>query len=605
MIGVFMSVGTKAFGVRRLSKVAVGALLLAVGFGSWAQADVRSVAPSDSLGVFQVKNIGATSKKVGDLVTKLGLAAFKPEMADPLGAFKTEMKITKGLKEDGEFGVILLPASAWPAQGMAAGDKPGVVVLVPVTNYDDFISNFEGATKDGDITSIEKDGKPSYVMKWGDYAAVTPVKEHLALKGTGVKVNAAADKEFSSKDAVFWANIPAINAAFGSKLEEQKPKMLSEVDAKMSADPKMATYAPVAKAVVSQFIAAGQTFLKESTGATLSWNLTDVGINSSVATEFAEGSYLGTWTKSLKSSKQSFTEGLPPGAYLFFGGVSLDGTAVEKLVRDFVGPIMDEAKKIDGVGPDAQKTLDALLDSLKSVKLTNFGMLAPKGGLGQESLVQLAYYVKGDSKKYLAAMKSYGESYAKALEGLQGSAMMPFKMTYKPANKTVDGVTFDTLDMALDPNPKTPEEAQMAQMMTMIYGPNGLSYNAAAINDSTAILYAGLPDASVSKLIASAKAGSDDLGKLESVKRTAKQLPDAPVGQFYIALDEIVKTGVNAARQFNVPVNIQLPNDLSPIGASVDADGTVLRFDSHVPTELVQSLVAAYIMMQGGNGGGF
>jgi hypothetical protein len=51
---------------------------------------------------------------------------------------------------------------------------------------------------------------------------------------------------------------------------------------------------------------------------------------------------------------------------------------------------------------------------------------------------------------------------------------------------------------------------------------------------------------------------------------------------------------------------MQLPKGLPPIGISVGSDSTAVRVDSHIPTSLVQSIVAAgmqaAMQMQGGGG---
>lgn len=591
--------------VRRVSRYAVAAVIaISAGFtASQVQADVLKVAPTDSLGVLKVKSLSGMSKKVADFSAKLGVAGFNPDLADPLGAMKEKGGLKNGLKDDGEFGMVLLPAAAWPKDMEAEGAKPAIVLLFPVSDYAAFLTNFEGAKTDGAVTEIEWQGETSFVSQWGDYAAITPTKEFAGMKGEGVQLNPAAAKELDTKDGGLWANIPAMKAVFSPQLAANKDKWLAMVDDELKDNPESAKYAPVAKAALSQVIAAADTFLSNAQGATVALNLTDVGIDYCVGAEFAADSYLGKFTASLKGQSSSMTQGLPGGAYLVFGGSSLDGAALAGLMTDFGGPIMKEAAAIEG-GADAQKVMDSLSAVMKSTKVSNFGLLAPRGALGTESLMQAAYYVKGDSKLFMAAMKEYMETYTKAMAAFAGTAMMPFNMEFKPAAKTIDGVVFDVLSMTTNPNPKTPEEAQMAQMMAMMYGPNGLTYSIAALDDSTVIMAMGMPDATISKLIVSGKASSDELGAMANVQSTVKQLPAQSQVSVFIALDEFIRTGANYARQFGLPVNLQLPDNLPPIGVGVDANGNVLKIETHVPTELLQSIVAAFIQMQMQQGGG-
>lgn len=585
------------------SRYAVAAIALAAGLtASVATADVLKYTPKDSLGVFRVKNVGELSKKVSDFATKIGAAGLQPKLADPLGAMKEELGIKDGIREDGEFGVVLLPASMWPKEG--AEDKPGLVILVPVSDYAKFVANFPDAKTEGGITEFQHEGNASFVANWGEYAAVSPAKEHLASKPEGITLNAAAAKEFATKDAVLWANIPAMKAVFGPKLAENREKWLSEAEEGIKGSAEMAKYAGVIKVAAGRMIDAGDTFLSNANGATLSFSVNEAGITSSVSAEFAPDSYLGKFVTALGGSNSSFTAGLPKTAYLIYGGFSGNGATISGLFKDIAGPIMKELSAVEGSNAtEVQKTIDSMDKLLTSAKSTNFGMLAPKGQLGVESMIQIAYVLKGDAKAYQSAMKDYGESYSKLMSAF-GAGAMPMNMEYKTAAKTVDGVSFDVLQMVQNPNPKTPQEAQMAQMMGMMYGPAGFAYNIAAIDDATGVMTLGLADPQISTLIASAKAGTDEIGGQAHVQSTAKQLPEKSIGVMYIALDEFVRTGVNIARNFGMGANFDLPPNLPPIGSAMAADGSVLKVDTHVPTELVQSLVAAYLQMMQQQGGG-
>lgn len=583
----------------------VVASLLAMSAALWAssvRADVLKVVPSEALGVLKVRNIGQASTKVADLSARLGIAAFVPDFADPLGSLKEKGGIAQGVKDDGEFGVVLLPAAAWPTEE-TEDSQPAIVLLMPVTDYATFLGNFENPKTENGVSEVLFGGETSFIAQWGEYAAITPGKAYASMQGTGVQLSPHAAKEAAGKDAVLWANIPAMKAVFGPELEKNRQTILEQVGEALAEDPGSVKYADVAKAAVSQALNAAESFLRDAQSATVSFNLTDAGINTSVAAEFSPSSYLGGWVASVKGQGGSFTMGLPAGPYLMFGGFSGNGEALSKLVTDLAGPVVAELKKVDG-GEDAAKIMTAVDTILQAAQLTNFGFLAPRAALGTESLMQVAYFIKADSAKYMAAMREYSESYSRLMSAFEGTTVNPFVLQFKPANRTVDGVTFDTLAMGFNPNPKTPEEAMMQQMMQMMYGPAGLSYDIGAVDAGTLVMGMGMTDANLSKLIAAAKGGNDSLGGLAHVKRTAAELPSQPAGVFYIALDEFIRTGTSYARQFGIPVNLQLPEGLQPIGVALATDGSVLKVDSHIPTDLLQSIIAAAIQMQMQMGGG-
>ena len=65
--------------------------------------------------------------------------------------------------------------------------------------------------------------------------------------------------------------------------------------------------------------------------------------------------------------------------------------------------------------------------------------------------------------------------------------------------------------------------------------------------------------------------------------------------------------GVKMAQTFGLPVKVQVPADLPPLGITAGSDGSALRGDVYIPSQTVQSLIAAGIQavqqfQKGGNG---
>jgi hypothetical protein len=598
----------RRFSSRALRHAATGCIALAVALASagTSYADVFSVAPKDSLGVLRVRNLAATSKKLGDFAKKLNLVAMKPELADPMAALKTEFKVSEGLKEDGDVGLILLPAAQWPdmsaAQPGGKEPQPAIVVLIPVTDYAKFVSGIEGATTEGDITVFKQD-ENTFMAHWGDYAAISPKKEYLAGKGEGVKVNAFTAKEMEAKDAVLWANIAAMKAVFGPKLAEHKDKWLAEVDDQMSKDAERAKYSPVAKAAVTQLIKVADTFLSEAQGATFSFDVSGEALRTTVAAEFAPDSYLGKLVTTLKGSDRSLTAGLPGGAYIYFGGMNANGPAAYKLIQDIATPILDEYKKVDPANSESVAKFMALLDqSSKSTKSVSFGVIAPHGTLGQDPLLQMLYVAKGDAK---AMMEKYDQDTANLTNKLmEASGQGGIVYTYKKADKTLDGVTFDSLIGLPKENPQTVEEGQMAFAMNLMYGPSGAVSYFGAVDDNTLVGTLCLTDAAMSKLIAAAKADSDDLAASAPIAATTKALPQNPIGLFYFSVDELMKTANNYMGQQGVPITLPVPDALSPFGFAIDTEGTTLRIDSYLPADTLKAISDAVQSTMGPPAGG-
>src|SRR5688572_19405602 len=83
----------------RLSAAAVAllAFFLAVGaVGRSVAAQVLDQVPADALAVLKFGKLEEVSKKIANHAEALGIAAFREELSDPLGAFLAQAEITEG-----------------------------------------------------------------------------------------------------------------------------------------------------------------------------------------------------------------------------------------------------------------------------------------------------------------------------------------------------------------------------------------------------------------------------------------------------------------------------------------------------------------------------
>jgi hypothetical protein len=297
--------------------------------------------------------------------------------------------------------------------------------------------------------------------------------------------------------------------------------------------------------------------------------------------------------------------GLPSGKYLFFGGFIVDPTMASKAFADLIDPV---AKELTASGPDMQSLNDyvtVMKSAVAALKGGSMGVLAPTGALGQQALLQEEVVYNGDAQALVTATQkasTLSPDVFKAL-GIDNT----YKITLTPNAKTLDGISFDSLQTTMTPDPNNPMAQQQAQMMALMYGPNGMTAYTGVVGDHF-VLSTGLDDTALSSLIATAKTGDAPLAALDAVKKVASNLPTNRAAEFYVPLDTVVSTGLTYAKQFGFAMPVQLPPDLPPIGETVSTDAGTVKVDSYVPTALVQSLVAAgmqaFMQMNGGGGGG-
>jgi len=584
-------------------------MVVAVAFSAvLARGQVLDSVPGDALLVVKVTNLANVSAKVAKFANTLGLDQFEPKLADPLGAVQESSGVRAGLDPAGDLAIVMVD----PAKnGLAEDDS--VLVLIPITDYAAFLGNFKDAAN-AEAAGVSKvtmpdSPKPGYVADWGKYAALSPAEVLVGKKPTGVKVGGLSAKQLNEKDVVVYGNFKELKKLLTPELEKVRGQAIADIDKKMGAEAEdKARYAPLAKVVVNQLFSIASSFLRDVDGATFAVNLNDDGIAATLLADFEAGSYIGKQFSALKSTDDSLLTGLPAEKYLVLGGWSADPEIFGKLIDDILDPAVTELNALGEEGAPIVKFVEAFRKGIDVSEGQTIGLVAPTGQIGQAALIQAIILQHGEPKAINASMQEYVTSMEGMMSALGGGQPSLTATTFKPAAKTVDGVAFDEFKTAFNINPGTPEEQQALQFLNLLYGPNGATGYSAPVDDNTLLVVSGGDDAMLQSALAAAKAKDQSLAKGEGISLVARNLPLNRVGAFYIDLGEIGSTALNYAGQFGIPINVQLPPGLPPIGVTLATEGPAARVDCFVPTTLIQSLVAAgmqaAMQFQGGGGGG-
>jgi len=587
----------------------VAVLIVAAGMCTGAQAQVMDQVPAEAFVVVKCAKLQDTSAKLAKFMHELGVDAFQPELADPLGALQGKMKAQNGVDKNGELAWVFCD----PAVAENEPDK-SVLVLVPISDYKAFLSNWPDAKADGNISEVNfgNADEPGFVANWGKYAAISPSKAVVGLKPAGIKAQGLAAKEIASKDIVAFVNMPKLREKAQPKLAEARTKLQGEVEQGLANDADAQKYAPVVKALVNELVDVADQLMKDASGVTYGIGLEDQGIRTTVVAEFNSGSDTGNAVAKLKNTNEPLLAGLPTGKYLVFGGGISDPQATLALINKFVDPLVAELKKVNagaGGGADNDATAGAIskyVDAFKAyvgaLQGQPFGMIAPGGQIGQEPLIQFVSIQKGDPNKLKSAQQQMMTTQQDMMKALSGGKQA-MKVTQTPNAKTVEGVSFDQMVSQVDVAAAGPNAQQAQMMMNTMYGPNGITILSGVVGDRL-LVASGVTDEVLAQAVRSAKANVNNLDKLAGVQSVSAQLPKNRSAAFFIPLDQIVNTAATYAQAFGMPVQIQLPQDLPPIGGTIATEGNAVRLDSYTPTELVRAVVAAGMQvaqqMQGG-----
>ena len=550
-----------------------------------ARAQVLTHVPQDALVVIKLNNAEGMSKKLAALAQKLGLANMEPRLADPLGMLRQEAGLKDGLDAKAEAAVALFK----PAPGE---NEPQAVALIPVTDYKAFLSNFGDVKNEAgaDSFTLPENPEPFFASNWGKYAAISPWRELVTKKGTGIKVEGAVGKQLGERDVTLFANMEQIRPMIMPGFQQFK-QMLPQFPMVDPQGNEMAFQKQMAISMLDGL----ERFLNELQVAAVSLNLADPGFTATFTYQFMPDSQLGKSLQGIRQSDASALTGLPQGNYLVYGGLSYDGKQLWDWMKGWYVPALKGAK----LNPQESKSLDQAIAAYEKMLTSSTGMsfaVAPPapGAIGKTGLINGIFVMQGNAKAIVEASKSFYQN-NDALMKASGAPGINMKTTVQPAAKNVGGVALDQYKMEFSAGPGADPNAM--KMLEVMYGKSMTGY-IGAVNDKTVVSSMGGDEAKLTAAVNAAKANQAPLAGTAHAKTALGQLPQNRVGVVYIDVANLVNTGMQVAQQFGAGVNMKMPPNLPPVAVSIATEGPAIRFDTYVPTDLVEAVVSFAMQMQ-------
>jgi hypothetical protein len=560
----------------RLSAVA---LTIALACSTFVSAQVLQQIPDDAFVVIKANNPLAISERFAALSGKIGLANLHPALANPLAVLKQQLNIKQGLDEKGETAVVIfLPAPNDP--------QPRVLALVPVSDYTALLGNFAGVKKEGALDSFQlmEGGEPLYATQWGKYAAVTPFVDLLAKKPAGLAIQGAIAKQFQDKDITAYVNMRLVRDMVLPQLRQIKQFVQTMPMPNAPAQPQAAAFQ---RAMATQMFTLGEALFEQTQGVAASLSLADAGVTSTFTYQFEPNSNLGNFAQRMKGTDAPFLVGLPSDKYLLYGGWAGD----LKDFGDWYAGVLKSVQLPDADAKALDQALTAYSKLWSNMRSMTFGLTAPNpANVRQTGLFQGFFLIKGDAKALLAAQKEILQ-YQDIMMKASGNAGIDVKFEIKPNAKTVAGISLDQYTMRMVADPQNAPDANILQILQFMYG-EGITSYIGVINDNLLISAVNVDDARLQALITAAKQNQNPLADLPENKQAAQLLPKQRLGEFHVHVDNIVTTAFEIASAMGGPAPIKLPPDLPPLTITISTDDTAVRFDTHVPTDLLQNLVS-------------
>ena len=597
-----------------LHRVVTAGAVLAVGFCGWARGQVLEQVPSDAVGVFEVKDLQGLSTKVSKFAKSLGIDQFDPRWADPLATLQDEFDLKQGVNKNGDMAMAFFdrPDKKDAKANSPAGeaDKPPLIVLIATDDYKAFLGNFADVKDEGGGISqvtVKKDKEKLFVMNRGKYAVAAMDKLLLTdHKGLGMKLEGAAAKEAQTKDAILYVDMKTLRPHIQDGLKQAHDAMNQQFDHPNAAagNPFAAQMTPQMRKMFDGYFSAAEQVVKDARSGGLSFNLSDTGIATAAMADFEPQSELGQLMSQAKNTDQPMLAGLPDATYFAYGAAKLTPEVSTKLFTQFFEPMIKGMEGTGGKAQNVEKAMDAMKDSLGATKSIAMGYVSAAGGPGQ-GMISVVSVAHGDANKMVANTKT-------ALPAVSEMMGMSGQKTSVDVNfgepKTVDGVKLETYSMKFNFDPNDPAAAQAQQMMSIMYGRDGMKGAYGSVNPDTFLNVGMADDHLTSAAIAAAKDNTDTLDQMKGVQKVLGELPKERSFEGFLALDNVANAGIKMAKQQGLAVQFKLPPNLPPIGVSGGTDNASVRFDMVIPTQLIQSITAAvmqaFMHQNGGPGQG-
>lgn len=529
--------------------------------------------PAEAMLVVTTKNLDEVDKGVSQLLTAIEV----PALATPSELLR-RAGLGDGIDMTKPIAIALMP-------GDLDGDLPPVVALLPTTNFDGMMNAFDAEAVDGVHAITIATGETLFVRKGeGGYAVASPMRE-LAVAVDGRGGNAKSHESTMGAVGAELANASHITVVLKKPLldmmQQQVGPMIEEQAgmAAMMGGGQMENMTEQAKRA-QEFI---EGMLEDGRNIVIGTQAGASGLAFDVAMDFETDSEFGAMFSDSGDSA-AMLKRLPSQPFLFALGADFNAPVAKKLLD-----VMAQMKMafVPGAG-DIMKQAQGMATAV---------FVSPGGLMGGLFANTISYTATADPKAMMAGIQD-------ATQG--GQEMAPGMMlTYEAGATEVDGTSVDAWSVQMDMNANQMGGGVVQQMSMMLFGPGGMGgYIAPGKNGVYQTLSKN------SQLLRSAlEAEGGDASLLEDrgLSMVASRLPKNRTVEAYIGVQSILSQGLQVAAMFGMPMQVEMPEQLPPIGVGVTTDRSAARAATFMPAPVLKTL--AQVAMQadqmfGGMGGG-
>ncbi len=471
------------------------------------------------------------------------------------------------------------------------GSEPPMVVLMPVSDYAALVGNFGGTGEGLEMLNIE--GNEVFIQNvGGGYAMVGPQQD--VLEGFDASEGNAAEHEtmlgdvgqrMSDENTVLViANMDHLREPMMQGWQETSQNM-RQMMAMGGQDPEQA------EATIDMVDGLMEAFSRDAQRGLMGMSGGDYGFSFEIGASFKGGSELaGTFAQSGNAAK--LVDKLPGGPYLVAYAIDSSAPGIQAMITK-MAEMGGEANNIPGLNPAG--FLGKARGMAQSIGLNPAGLM---GGLFVNTTAVI------DSPDANGLVEMFGEQ-IKATNG-QVASGLSMTTTFADAPEQIGGVDAYKWSMQMLPDMNTPGAMQMQMMMPMLFGPSGGPNGYAAAADENTVVVTYSTSASLLEKAVGAAQNGGELAKNEMVMAQNERLHDEAFGYVYVDMGTILKAVLPTVAMFAGPVNVDIPENVTPLAMSMSSSGGGVGIRTVVPADLIELMKetgAAFEQMGGGMGG--
>lgn len=536
--------------------------------------------PEGAIMVAAVDDLGRLGGNMRKLLVALGL----DDAAQSVG-MGTMMMGGMGVKPSGSGAMFVMDGDLGALQ---QGQGP-VAVIVEMTDYDTFITNF-GGDPAAAVARFNLNGTPAFsrrlengfVALGPDRATVEAIQAAGGRAGAVARWSGAVGRDVTAdSNIVLMADMQALRPFLDEGMDRFNDGL---EQARRFGGDQAAAGAGLARTVV-------ETFMRDASIGVIGLNVGESGVAIDIAAQFEEGSELAGYF-ARRGEAGGMLARLPQVPVLLAAAFDSSHPGVRRIVSNLAE---FQQQLTPGAPPNQVFSMVQAADGGAIVIGNSAALLS--GGLFSNS----ALYLKtGEPRRVLDAN-------AEALRQADGAEQqgMTMRTSYRQGALTVAGVPVDSWSAGMQLDPDAPGSAQAQMAIMAIFGPTGGPSGYMAGIDGGVVGTLSQNRRLLETAINAARAG-DGLSSHPQMREATANMRPGSIAEIYIGLGNILSTVTSAMGMFGMDLDVDIPDDIGNVPLAIGANNGGVRVRTFLSTNVlvtVSELVGYFQAMQGMGGG--